>query len=34
MEIVDIMKTMDNRYVMDTARMKALGISVDEPDYV
>lgn len=34
LEIVDIMKTMDNRYVMDTAKMKSLGISVDEPDYV
>ena len=33
-EIVDIMKTMDNRYVMDTAKMKALGIAVDEPAYV
>ncbi len=34
LEIVDIMKTMDNRYVMDTAKMKALGINIDEPDYV
>ena len=34
LEIVDIMKTMDNRYVMDTAKMKALGITVDEPEYV
>lgn len=33
-EIVDIMKTMDNRYVMDTAKMKALGITVEEPVYV
>lgn len=33
-EIVDIMKTMDNRYVMDTAKMKSLGITIDEPDYV
>ncbi len=33
-EIVDIMKTMDNRYVMDTAKMKALGINVEEPEYV
>ena len=33
-EIVDIMKTMDNRYVMDTAKMKALGIAVEEPAYV
>ena len=34
LEIVDIMKTMDNRYVMDTAKMKALGIAVEEPEYV
>ena len=34
LEIVDIMKTMDNRYVMDTDKMKALGIKVEEPDYV
>lgn len=34
LEIVDIMKTMDNRYVMDTAKMKSLGIAVEEPDYV
>ena len=33
-EIVDIMKTMDNRYVMNTDKMKALGIKVEEPDYV
>ncbi len=33
-EIIDIMKTMDNRYVMDTAKMKAMGIHVEEPDYV
>ena len=33
-EIVDIMKTMDNRYVMDTGKMKALGITVEEPVYV
>lgn len=33
-ELVDIMKTMDNRYVMDTDKMKALGISVEEPEYV
>ena len=30
----DIMKTMDNRYVMNTDKMKALGIKVEEPDYV
>ena len=34
LEIVDIMKTMDNRYVMDTAKIKALGINVEEPNYV
>ena len=34
LEIVDIMKTMDNRYVMNTDKMKALGIKVEEPDYV
>ncbi len=34
LEIVDIMKTMDNRYVMDTAKMKSLGIAVEEPNYV
>ncbi len=34
LEIVDIMKTMDNRCIMDTSRMKALGITVEEPEYV
>ncbi|MBO4458164.1 MAG: HD domain-containing protein [Butyrivibrio sp.] len=34
LEIIDIMKTMDNRYTMDLARMKALGINVEEPEYV
>lgn len=34
LEIVDIMKTLDNRCVMDTSKMKALGISVEEPEYV
>ena len=34
LEIVDIMKTMDNRCIMDTSRMKALGIAVEEPEYV
>ncbi len=34
LEVVDIMKTMDNRHVMDTDKMKALGISVEEPTYV
>lgn len=33
-EIVDIMKTMDNRYVMDTAMLKKQGIQVEEPVYV
>jgi HD-GYP domain-containing protein (c-di-GMP phosphodiesterase class II) len=33
-EIVDIMKTMDNRYAMDTAKVKALGIQIEEPEYV
>lgn len=33
-EIVDIMKTMDNRYVMDTAMLKRQGIKVEEPVYV
>lgn len=33
-EIVDIMKTMDNRYVMDTAMLKRQGIEVEEPVYV
>ena len=34
LEIVDIMKTMDNRYIMDTSKMKALGLPVDEQEYV
>jgi len=34
MEIVDIMKTMDNRYIMDTALLKKQGIKVEEPEYV
>ena len=33
-EIVDIMKTMDNRYIMDTALLKKQGIKFDEPEYV
>ncbi|MBO5293274.1 MAG: HD domain-containing protein [Lachnospiraceae bacterium] len=32
--IKDIMKTMDNRYIMDTAALKRQGIQVEEPDYV
>lgn len=34
MEIVDIMKTMDNRYIMDTAALRRQGFDVEEPDYV
>lgn len=34
MEIVDIMKTMDNRYIMDTALLKKQGIKFEEPEYV
>jgi response regulator RpfG family c-di-GMP phosphodiesterase len=33
-EIVDIMKTLDNRHVMDTGLLKAQGINVEEPEYV
>ena len=33
-EIVDIMKTMDNRYVMDTELLKKQGIKTEEPVYV
>ncbi len=33
-EIVDIMKTMDNRYVMDTELLKQQGIKTDDPVYV
>lgn len=33
-EIVDIMKTMDNRHVMDTEMLKRQGIKVDDPVYV
>ena len=33
-EVVDIMKTLDNRHVMDTSLLKAQGISVDEPEFV
>lgn len=33
-EIVDIMKTMDNRYIMDTELLKKQGIQFDEPEYV
>lgn len=34
LEIVDIMKTMDNRYIMDTDLLKKQGIKVEEPVYV
>lgn len=33
-EIVDIMKTMDNRYIMNTDMLKKQGIQFDEPEYV
>ena len=33
-EITDIMKTMDNRHVMDTAALKRQGFMVEEPKYV
>ena len=33
-EIIDIMKTMDNRYMMDLSKIKGLGITVEEPEYV
>ncbi|MCM1038115.1 MAG: HD domain-containing protein [Roseburia sp.] len=33
-EITDIMKTMDNRHVMDIALLKRQGIDVEEPVYV
>ncbi len=32
--IKDIMKTMDNRYIMDTDSLKNMGFQVDEPEYV
>lgn len=34
MEIKDIMKTMDNRHVMDMDLLKKQGIKVEEPEYV
>ena len=34
LEIVDVMKTMDNRYVMDTEMLKKQGIKTEEPVYV
>ena len=33
-EIIDIMKTMDNRYIMDTELLKKRGIQFDAPEYV
>lgn len=33
-EIVDIMKTMDNRYVMDTELLRKQGIKAEDPVYV
>ena len=33
-EIKDIMKTMDNRHIMDTELLKKQGISITEPEYV
>jgi HD-GYP domain-containing protein (c-di-GMP phosphodiesterase class II) len=33
-EILDIMKTLDNRHVMDTSLLKAQGFNVEEPEYV
>ncbi|MBD5533256.1 MAG: phosphohydrolase [Lachnospiraceae bacterium] len=34
MEIKDIMKTMDNRYVIDTEALKRSGFAFEEPEYV
>lgn len=34
LEIVDIMKTMDNRYIMDTESLKKYGFEVEEQHYV
>lgn len=34
LEIKDIMKTLDNRYVMDMNLLKQSGIEVEEPEYV
>lgn len=34
LEIKDIMKTMDNRHVMDTELLKKQGIKIEEPEYV
>ncbi len=34
LEIVDAMKTMDNRYIMDTETLKRYGIKIEEKEYV
>ena len=34
LEIKDIMKTLDNRYVMDINLLKQSGVKVEEPEYV
>lgn len=34
LQIKDIMKTMDNRYIMDTSILRKNGIQVEEPEYV
>lgn len=33
-EVVDIMKTLDNRYVFDTAALKRAGIRIEEPEFI
>jgi hypothetical protein len=33
-EIVDIMKTLDNRHVLDLGALKNQGIAVDEPEFI
>lgn len=33
-EIVDAVKTMDNRYIMDTETLKKYGVKVEDPGYV
>ena len=33
-EIVDIMKTLDNRCIIDTESLRKAGITVDEPTYM
>lgn len=34
LEIEDVMKTMDNRHIMDTTLLKQQGFNVEEPEYV